>query len=422
MTRRSRAVALLATALLASACASGSGGSDSTSSEAGGGGDGPIKVGAAVSSTGKFAIEGVSTRHGYELWEEQVNERGGIDVGGTKRPVEVIYYDDQSDPETAVKLVQRLISEDEVDFIFGPYSSGLTIATSAIAAQYKKIMFAGAAAGVSVFNQGNEYVFSPLSLTNTYNETGLEALSAQGAKTVGIMHSDDAPMSDIAAATKEKAEELGMQVVSVQSVPPDATDIKGAIGQIAGAKPDVFVEAGTTLMGLLATRTMRDVGFAPKHVLMVQAPTEVVFVEELGAETTEGIMGPTQWVPTDAFEDEYFGTAQDYYDTYLEKYGEAPSYLPAGASAAGLALQLAVEEAGSLDVEEVRHALWDMKADTFFGTIDFTAPDDPSGLIGANVDRPMVTIQLDAQGNQVVVAPEEAADSPIQPFKPWNAR
>jgi len=275
---------------------------------------------------------------------------------------------------------------------------------------------------VSVFNQGNEYVFSPLSLTSTYNETGLEALAEQGVRTVGIMHSDDAPMSDIAAATQEKAEELGLEVVSVQSVPPDATDIRGAMSQIQSADPDVFVEAGTTLMGMLAVRTMRDIGFAPQHVLMVQAPTEAVFVEELGAATTEGILGPTQWVPTDRYEDEYFGTAQDYHDDYVATYGEAPSYLPAGASAAGLALQFAVQEAGSLEVDAVRQALWDLDVDTFFGNLNFTDPNDPSGLIGANVDRPMVTIQLDANGQQNVVAPADVATAEIVPFRPWNER
>jgi branched-chain amino acid transport system substrate-binding protein len=186
--------------------------------------------------------------------------------------------------------------------------------------------------------------------------------------------------------------------------------------------PDAFVEAGTTLIGLLATRTMRDVGWAPKYVLMVQAPTETTFVKELGAATAEGIMAPTQWVPTDAYKDDYFGTARDYFNAYVKKYGQNPSYLPPSASAAGLSLQLAVEAAGSTDTEKVRKALVDLKADTFFGPIDYTAKGDPSGLTGANINRPMLTIQLDAKGNQVVVAPKDAAKAPIVPLKPWNAR
>jgi branched-chain amino acid transport system substrate-binding protein len=408
--------AALATSLIAAAC--GAGGSSTSE----GSDSGPIKVGAAVSETGKFAIEGKSTKRGYEMWAEEVNARGGIDVGGTKRKVEVVYYDDQSEPETAVKLTQRLISQDKVDFMFGPYSSGLTIATSAITAKYKKIMFAGGAAAVSVFNQDNEYVFSPLTLTRDYTTSGLEALKEQGVKTIAVMHSDDAPMTDVKNATVEKAKSLGLEVVSVQSVPADATDITGATRQMKAKNPDAFVEAGTTLIGLLATRTMRDIGWAPKFVLMVQAPTEVTFIKELGAATAEGIMAPTQWVPNDVYKDDYFGTAQEYFDSYVKKYGENPSYLPPSASAAGLSLQLAVEAADSTDTEKVRQALVDLKADTFFGPIDYTAKGDPSGLTGANINRPMLTIQLGAKGNQVVVAPKDAAKADIATLKPWNAR
>ncbi|GAB2899576.1 amino acid ABC transporter substrate-binding protein [Paralcaligenes sp. KSB-10] len=382
----------------------------------------PIKIGAAVSDTGKFAIEGHSTKHGYEMWADEVNARGGIDVAGTKRKVQIIYYDDQSEPETAIKLIQRLISEDKVDFLFGPYSSGLTIATSAIAAKYKKIMFAGAAAANSVFDHKNKYVFSPLSLTSSYTTSGLDALKAKGVKTIAVMHSDDAPMTDIKNATVKQAEAMGIKVVSVQTVPADATDITGAMRQMQAKHPDAFVEAGTTLMGLLATRTMRDIGWAPTYVLMIQAPTEATFVKQLGAATAQGIMAPTQWVPTENLKDKYFGTAKDYFNAYVKKYGSNPSYLPAGASAAGLSLQLAIEKAGSIDTEKVRQALIGLKANTFYGPISYTAPGDPSGLTGANIHRKMLTIQLDEKGNQIVVAPLDIAEAPIQPLKPWNAR
>lgn len=408
--------AVLAGSLLVAGCGK------STNSSESNGASGSIKVGAAVSDTGKFAIEGQSTKRGYEMWADEVNARGGIDVAGTKRKVQIIYYDDQSEPETAVKLIQRLISEDKVDFLLGPYSSGLTIATSAIAAKYKKIMFAGAAAANSVFDHKNEYVFSPLSLTSSYNTSGLDALKAKGVKTIAVMHSDDAPMTDIKNATVKQAEGLGLKVVSVQTVPADATDITGAMRQMQAKQPDAFVEAGTTLMGLLATRTMRDIGWAPTYVLMVQAPTEVTFVKQLGAATAQGIMAPTQWVSTEKLKDKYFGTAQDYFNVYVKKYGSNPSYLPAGASAAGLSLQLAIEKAGSVDTEKVRQALVNMKVDTFFGPIAYTGPGDPSGLTGANINRAMLTIQLDENGDQVVVAPPDVAQAPIRPLKAWNAR
>lgn len=408
--------AILLTLAMTTACIP-----ESTSGSDSGDTEGPIKIGAAVSETGPYSVEGRSTKEGYELWAKQVNESGGIDVDGTKRKVEIIYYDDQSRPETAIKLTQRLISEDKVDFLFGPYSSGLTIATSAIAEQYEKIMFAGGAAATSVFEQGNKYVFSPLSLTSRYTDSGLDALKKAGAESVGILHSDDAPMTDVQEATVEHAKEIGMEVTSVQAVPVDATNIKGALGQIAATKPDVLVEAGTSVLGVLTMRTLRTLNWAPE-VLMIQAPTETQFVDELGVDATRGVMAPTQWLGSADYKGEVFGTAADYRDLYIDEYGHAPSYLPASASAAALSLQLAIEKAGSTDTEAVRQALVDLDAETFYGPIDFTGPDHPSGLTGANLNREMLTIQLNKEGKQVVVAPESAAEAEMVPFAPWSER
>lgn len=416
MSRRFTALALAtATALAFTGCTKSA--DSATRADDGG----TIKIGAAVSNTGVFSVEGASVRHGYELWENKINDEGGIEVDGAKRPVEVIYYDDQSDPETAIKLTQRLISEDEVDFIFGPYSSGMTIATAAITKQYKTIMFAGGAAATSVFEQDNEYLFSPLSLTSKYTISGLDLLKENGATSVGILHSDEAPMIDIKDATEEYAEEIGLDVTSVQAVPGNSTDVKGALRQIRESNPDVLVEAGTSVLGVLTTRTLRDLDWAPE-TLMIQAPTENAFVKQLGEKVAEGIMAPTQWEPSVQFSDDYFGTAADYAKAYEDEFGESPSYLAAGATAAALSLQMAVEAAGTTDTEQVREALVDMSVDTFFGPIDYSAPGDDTGLLGANVGREMLTLQINDKGQRVIVAPADAAGADYSPMKAWNAR
>lgn len=385
-------------------------------------GDNVLTIGAAISESGNYSIEGEQVRRGYDLWADWVNtEYGGIDVGGEPYQVEMIYYDDESDPETATRLVERLISEDEVDFVFGPYSSGLTIAVSSITERSNKILFAGAGAANSVFDRGFKNLFGPLTLTAEYTRSGLTELAEKGAKTIGIVHMNDAPMTDIMTGASALAEDLGMEVVAVQAVPADATDITGAMTQVANADPDVFLGAGHTVMGILFTRTMRDLGWAPKYPLLIQAPSEPTFVEELGAETVEGILGPTQWHKSADWSGEWMGSAQDYYDRFVEAYDEEPSYLPAGASAAAVSLQIAIEEVGSLETDAIEQALRDMDVDTFFGPINYSAEDDESGLMGANTTRPMLTIQL-KDGEQIVVAPPDAATAPIDEFVPWSDR
>ena len=89
-----------------------------------GGADNVLRIGAAVSLSGAFAKLGVETKAGYEIWKDVVNKAGGIKVGARKYTVDIIYYDDKSDAQTAAKLTEKLITEDKVKILFGPYSSG----------------------------------------------------------------------------------------------------------------------------------------------------------------------------------------------------------------------------------------------------------------------------------------------------------
>jgi len=135
---------LLIVGLLAAGCVDDDGGDSAEATGTADGFDGTIVLGAAVSETGKYAREGEDTRQGYAIWLDWVNnEYGGIQVGDQRYRVELVMYDDESDPDTAANLVEKLITEDEVDFLLGPYSSGLTMAASATAEAYGMIMVEG---------------------------------------------------------------------------------------------------------------------------------------------------------------------------------------------------------------------------------------------------------------------------------------
>ncbi|RJQ41034.1 MAG: hypothetical protein C4550_02560 [Nitrospiraceae bacterium] len=82
----------------------------------------PIKIGVSLGLTGKYSEMSNMQMKGFRLWEKEVNERGGI----LDRKVEVLIRDDRSDPQTAKSIYEQLILKDKVDFVFGPYSSGIT--------------------------------------------------------------------------------------------------------------------------------------------------------------------------------------------------------------------------------------------------------------------------------------------------------
>lgn len=360
-----------------------------------------IRLGAPISETGNFAREGVWNQRGYETWREWVNnEYGGVKVNDQRCNVEIIYYDDESDPDTSAKLIEKLITEDKVDFLLGPYSSGITMSTSAIAEKYGVIMVEAHGASEALFERGFKNLFAVLTPASYYTESALKALADAGAKTVVIAQLDEAFSAASAEGAKLWTEQNGMTLLAWETYPAEITDLSAIMTKFRDLNPDVFIGCGHFNSSILVVKSAAEVGFTPKAMMLTVGPDSPDFVAELGEEAAF-IMGDSQWDKTLAYEDEYFGTASDYAERYEKRWGEAPPYQSASSTAAGLALQLAIEQAGSLEMDKVRQALLDLDVVTFYGQINF---DDT----GKNTAKAMVTIQVH-NGAPVVVAPTDVA-------------
>jgi branched-chain amino acid transport system substrate-binding protein len=376
---------------------------------------GTIVLGAAVSDTGKYAREGQDTRQGYDVWLDWVNnEYGGIKVGDDRYEVEIVYYDDEGDPDTAANLVEKLVTEDEVDFLLGPYSSGLTMSTSAIAEKYNIIMVEGNGASETIFERGFKNIFAVLTPAGNYTQSALKALADQGATSVVIAYEDTAFPTSVAAGAEKWAKEYGLELLGMESYPKDVADVSSIITTFKNLEPDVFVGGGHFNDALLFVRAAKEQGWTPDAMVITVGPSNPDFAAEVGTDANF-IMGPTQWERTMSWSDEYFGTAEEYAQRYEGMWDEAPSYQAAESTATALALHLAVEAAASLDTDAVRDALYDLDVVTFYGPINF---DDT----GKNAAKPMGAIQIQ-DGVVNVVAPVEAAVADLLfPMDPWDAR
>lgn len=374
---------------------------------------GTITLGAAVSETGKYAREGKDTRQGYNTWLQWVNEEyGGIKVGDDRYMVDIVYYDDEGDPDTAANLVEKLITDDEVDFLLGPYSSGLTMSTSAIAEKYGMIMVEGNGSSESIFERGFQNIFAVLTPAGNYAQSALKTLSDQGASSVVIAYEDTAFPTSVGIGAEKWAKEYGMEVLAVETYPVDVADVTAIMTKFRDLDPDVFVGGGHFNDALLFVRAAEELGFSPEMVITV-GPSNPEFVAEVG-DSANYIIGPTQWEATMSWEDEYFGTPADFAARYEEMWGEPPTYQAAESTATALALQLAIEQAGSLEMDAVRQALFDLDAMTFYGPINFDET-------GKNAAKPMGAIQIQ-DGVINVVAPPEAAVADLIPMVPWDER
>jgi hypothetical protein len=125
--------------------------------------DGTVKFGAPLSLTGSLNNESKQTQEGYELWKETANAKGGILVGDKHYQIDIKYYDDASKQDVSATLATKLINEDKVNFLLGPYGTSSTNSVATIAEQNEIPMVEGNGAAESIFTQGRKYTFGVLS-------------------------------------------------------------------------------------------------------------------------------------------------------------------------------------------------------------------------------------------------------------------
>lgn len=375
-----------------------------------------LKLGAAISLTGQVSREGGFLKDGYEFWKEYVNAQGGIDIGGEKYKVEIIYYDDKSEPETSAKLTEKLITEDKADFILGPYSSGITIATSAIGEKYKKLTIAPLANSPKIYTQGYKYVFSVLPPATKYLYRLLDMAVEMDPKpkTVAIMARDDPFGIAVAQGVADHAKEVGLEVVYHEKYPKDATDVSSLLTQIKALNPDIVVASTLFQDAVLITKQAKDLKVCPKILSYSVGAAIPDFPKELGADA-EYIYGAEWWLPIMGWKGTVFPSAEEYAKMFEEKYGYKPSYHSAAGSAAGVILQLALKKAGAVDTDKVREALLNWDEQIFWGP---TAWDET----GQNIKGASGVIQIQ-NGEVTAVYPKDIQQAPPKyPMPCWDER
>ena len=371
-----------------------------------------LRLGAAVSFSGKYAKEGELLKKGYELWKDRVNAKGGIKIGDKRYKVEIIYYDDQSDPKTTAKLVEKLITQDKVRFILGPYGSSQVFAAAGVVEKYRALMVQGGGASSKIYKQGYKHVFGVFNIAPDYGKNLIDlAVSLKPKpKTVAIIYEKDIFSEDAARGALEEAKRKGLKVVMFEGYPKGTQDLSSLMLKIRMKKPDVVIGAGHFKDSVLVIKQLKQFRINPKFLGLTVGPPVPAFVKALGKDA-EYVFGPVQWSKAFRYKDPLFGSTQGYVKAYREKYGEDPEYHAAGGTAAALTLQLAIERAGSLDVDKVRKELLRMKVETFYGVIGF----DETGRI---VTKPMAVVQIQG-GRPVTVYPFREAE-PVYPKPEWR--
>jgi branched-chain amino acid transport system substrate-binding protein len=376
-----------------------------------------ITLGAAVSETGKYALNGVNTKNGYDLAAKIVNEKGGIEIGGTRHELDIRYYDDESTPARGTELAERLIRQDHVKFILGPYGSGLTKAMLPIVEKHGVPMVEGNGAARELFTKGYRNIFAVLSTSDQYLSSAID-LVAEHAKqlgkdpgeiTVALAMENDPFGQDVRAGVLEDVDKHGMQVVIDDQLPPALNDMSVTLAKVKALKPDVLVVSGHEKGALTAVTQMQALHVEVPVVAMTHCDSAKL--AETLPDASEYTFCAQQWHASLDYKDRWFGSAADFAERYKKTYGEEPPYQAAQSAAAVLVYADALARAQSLDPAKVRDALAETDLETFFGPIKFDET-------GRNRAKPMVLTQA-RHGKYEVVSPKRWAEvEPIIPRPP----
>ena len=370
-----------------------------------------IVIGSAISLTGKYATNGVHAQKGYEYAIAKIKENGGVKVDGKCYNFRVIYYDDESKGDRGATLAERLINQDKVQFMLGPYSSGMTKAIAPVTEKYKIPMVEAEGASRSLFNKGYKYIFAVLSTSEQYLASAVtlaaEMAEKQGKKAssvkVAIAVENDPFSLDIRAGVSEDAARLGMKVVIDEKLPRDLSDMSAILTKVKLLKPDLLIISGHSKGAVTAVRQIGEKNIKVPMIAITHC--EAADVTGKFGKTANDILCSTQWSETLSYKDPLFGSASDYEmgfkSTYPEYKDKKVPYQTAQATAAVYVFKDAFERANSLDKEKVRVALTETDLATFYGQIKFSAA-------GNNVAKPMVLRQIQ-DGKYNVVAPSAFA-------------
>jgi branched-chain amino acid transport system substrate-binding protein len=367
---------------------------------------GPIRIGASLSLTGTYAKLGKNQHEGYQLCQKDLNAKGGL-LG---RKVEFVVYDDQSMPPTGVRLYEKLITEDKVDVVMGPYSSPITEAVANVTEKYKKVMVSPLAATTSIFKKGRKHIFMVISPAEVYLEGLVDMAAKRGLKTIAVVNEDTLFSKAAASGAVELAKKKGMQVVFTEAYPKGNTDFSALLTKVKAVNPDVVAAATYFDDAVALTRQMRELNVNPKMYGVTVGGDLPEFYDTLKG-NAEYIYGATQWESVLP----YPGN-QEWFEAYKSEFKHEPSYHSAAGYAGCLVYAEAVRRAGSLEADKVREQLLKLEMRTMFG--DYKVDAD-----GFQVAHKMVTFQWQKE-KKVIVWPEDLAQGgkPLFPTPAWNAR
>lgn len=365
----------------------------------------PVRVGYAIARTGPWAAGAqVSQEPNYLLWAEQQNAAGGLDVKGTKRPVELVAFDDRSETETCVRTYEKLMGSDKVDLILPPWGTNANFAVAPLANRFGYPMLAPTALSRKLVDMKLPYFFSFLQQPEPMMGALVALLKSQGVKSAASVYVDDLFGLENHTALAAALKGSGIQLVEEASYPLGIKDLSPVLRSMKDKNPDAFIGLTYPPDTLLASKQAKEIGFNPRFFYASVGTAFQLYRNVMGS-AAEGVMGMGSWnQKTNA-------AAKAYFEAHTKKFNKEPDRWASGACWAALqVLTEAVAKAG-LDRRAIRDFVAAGEHDTVVGKVKFSGSE--------NVGTPGSVSQWQKGEFEVVWPKAIATASLVAPKPQW---
>ncbi len=363
-----------------------------------------VVMGGTVSLTGRYVEPAGRIHNGQKLYVEDLNAGRGL----LRHKVELKFYDDKSDKRTAIELYQKLITEDKVDLVLGPYSSSLSDAVANVMERYKRPFVTPGASSPVIWQRGRTYVFSnPIAIAQDRQKGALHLAAQIGVKRIAVIGEGSLFPRQATEGALSWAKKLGLKVVLLESYRKGQTDFTAVLQRIKANGAEAIISNGYYNDTVAQIRQLRELVINVKMFAATVGPALPKFVKELGS-MAEYVVGNSQWEPKPILG---HPGIKDFIGNYERRFGKTPNYHASGGYSAMQIFVAAVKEAGSFDPEKIREALASITVQAVRGRWKANGQ-------GLSSIEP-ITIQIQ-NGKRVILWPEHMAEAKILPMPKWE--
>lgn len=379
-----------------------------------------IRIGMTVSSTGSFALASQSGVRGVEVWVDEVNSRGGIDLNGKKYKVELVQRDDRSDKQMVSRVYETLITDDKVDFLFSPFGSTLTAAAATITERMNKLLVIWSASNDKLYQQGFKNMFSATQEPASHQpRPSIELAAHLGHKKIAIAYSDEPFTTAFGENAKALAEKNHLEVVMFDKYPKGQKDFSTIIQKAKALGADVFYPTSYEgdLMSMAKQLRQLNISFPLTYMFYSTTPQ----FQTIGKDA-EYIFGSTNyhtslnWKVNVGYDRAQLLAA---YNRIHPKAAYEPDFQTLLAYSAGPIMEKVIEKAGTFtDAPAMKKAAVDLS-----GKLTVAAGPYAIDETGKQLEMAWAVLQQQPGKGYVAVWPEAVANAkPIDPAPAWSDR